>query len=150
MSGPVFCSLAKLSFVRSHSETNKIVFFTMHIWGKVFKNWVLSHELIKVELPPWKISKSDISSFSPSSDAVTTFINSFYTNQIFVSISHQRSTTVSLETRNSSEAQWLPFCKLCVQVPFIYLLKRDFQGCWALLLKKPSTQCMIILFCVSN
>ena len=53
--GPVFCSLAKLSIVRSHSETNKIVFFTVYFWGIVFKNRVLSHELIKVELPLWEI-----------------------------------------------------------------------------------------------
>ena len=32
-----------------------------------YKNLVLSNELIKVKLPPWKISKADVSSVSPLS-----------------------------------------------------------------------------------
>ena len=34
------------------------------------KNLVLSNELIKVELPPWKIYKADVSSVSPSSQRI--------------------------------------------------------------------------------
>ena len=33
--------------------------------GKLNKNLVLLHELIKVELPLWKIEKADVSSLSP-------------------------------------------------------------------------------------
>ena len=36
--------------------------------GEWNKNLVLSHELIKVELPRWKIKKADVSSVSPSSE----------------------------------------------------------------------------------
>ena len=36
------------------------------------KTWVLSNELIKVELPPRKIWKADVSSVSPSSERVRT------------------------------------------------------------------------------
>ena len=35
------------------------------------KNLVLSNELIKVKLPPWKIWKADVSSVSPSSERLT-------------------------------------------------------------------------------
>ena len=54
----------------------------------IFNNLVLSNELIKVELPPWKIKKADVSSVSPSSN-------------FCFDLSHRHSTTVSLETRNS-------------------------------------------------
>ena len=37
----------------------------------IYKNLVLSNELIKVELPPWKVQKADVWSVSPSSFAVT-------------------------------------------------------------------------------
>ena len=35
-----------------------------------YKNLVLSNELIKVELPPWKIWKADVSSVSPLSERI--------------------------------------------------------------------------------
>ena len=38
--------------------------------GEWNKNWVLSNDLIKVELPPWKIWKADFSSVSPSSERI--------------------------------------------------------------------------------
>ena len=76
------------------------------------KNWVLSNELIKVELPPWKIWKADVirsdegltletSAFQIFHGGNSTFINSFDKTQFCFDLSHRRSTTVSLETRNS-------------------------------------------------
>jgi len=41
-------------------------------WKK-HENLVLSRELVKVELPPWKIWKADLSSVSPSSDRIDHF-----------------------------------------------------------------------------
>ena len=66
---------------RSHLFNNDL-FFTSHApvrsgcvhlsrdnlrWNK---NLVLSNELIKVKLPPWKIWKADVSSVSPSSERI--------------------------------------------------------------------------------
>ena len=34
------------------------------------KNLLFSNELIKVELPPWKIEKADVSKVSPSSERI--------------------------------------------------------------------------------
>ena len=73
------------------------------------KNLVLSNELIKVELPLWKIWKADVSSVSPSSElrskSFTVVIQPLSTRLIkpnfCFDLSHRRSTTVSLETRNS-------------------------------------------------
>ena len=42
--------------------------FQSKVWRN--KSLVLSNELIKVELPPWKVLKADLSSFSPSSEWV--------------------------------------------------------------------------------
>ena len=66
-----------------------------------YENLVLSNELIKVELLPWKIWKADVSSVSPSSGRIdlglTLEASAF---QIFHDdLSHRLSTTGSLETR---------------------------------------------------
>ena len=41
-----------------------------------YENWVLLNELIKVELPPWKNWKADVSSVSPSSERSFHFFRS--------------------------------------------------------------------------
>ena len=100
-----------------------------------YKNWVLSNELIKVELPPLKIKKAAVSSVSPSSERKTKGLTFALTkgerserrlSKSFTAViqplstrlikpnfcfhlSHRRSTTVSLETRNPSDTLRLPY-----------------------------------------
>jgi len=51
--------------------------------GELNRNLVLSDELIKVELPPSKTEKADISSVSPSSERIDEFwvVYGLYTEQ---------------------------------------------------------------------
>ena len=44
----------------------KVLLETLIVTTDNYKNLVLSNELIKVKLPPWKIWKADVSSVSPS------------------------------------------------------------------------------------
>ena len=79
-------------------------------YGLRHDNLVLSKELIKVGLPPWKIWKSEVLSVSRSSSfwrrlskSFTVIIRPLSTRLTKTNFhfSHRRRTTVSLETRNS-------------------------------------------------
>jgi len=79
----------KLQFVSSASQNTTItsdVNVVLQIWGLLGheKSLVLSNELINVELPPWKIWKADVSSVSPSSERIRSWLNKSGVRQLYV------------------------------------------------------------------
>lgn len=107
-------------FVQPHSQLSATNTKHTHHWLRtnqdtgaslypvlfLIKHLVLSHELKKVELPPWKINTAHASSVHRSSAFLifqggsSTFINSVDKTKFFLSHSHRRSTTAFLETRS--------------------------------------------------
>ena len=82
---------------------------------RINSNLVISNALVKDELPPWKLTFQALAlrqskwrranarnvSFFKSFKVVIQPLSILWWNQTFVSLSHRRSSTVSLETRNS-------------------------------------------------
>ena len=79
------------------------------------ENLVLSKELIKVELLPWKIWKTDVSSVSPSSE-----LSFVVSPPLKFSCFNLSTTTVSLETR-----------KICILSKVCRSLKEKFDKGWS-------------------
>ena len=62
-----FCFVLQLTLLFFSTLSRTKPFYNTY---KTYLNLVLSNELIKVELPPWKIWKDDVSSVSPSSERI--------------------------------------------------------------------------------
>lgn len=88
-------------WLRTNQDTGASLYPVLFL----IKHLVLSHELKKVELPPWKINTAHVSSVHRSSAFLifqggsSTFINSVHKTKIFVSFSQRRNTKAFLETR---------------------------------------------------